>query len=58
MQVKLVIEAGWTYQHYEDLIDFDDEELEGLSEVERDKHIEEVLTDVVNNVVTWGWDEL
>lgn len=58
MQVKLVIEAGWTYQHYEDLIDIDDEELEGLSEVERDKHIEEVLTDVVNNVVTWGWDEL
>lgn len=58
MQVKLVIEAGWTYQHYEDLIDFDDKELEGLSEVERDKHIEEVLTDVVNNVVTWGWDEL
>lgn len=58
MQVKLVIEAGWTYQHYEDLIDIDDEELEGLSEVERDKHIEEVLTDFVNNVVTWGWDEL
>lgn len=58
MQVKLVIEASWTYQHYEDLIDIDDEELEGLSEVERDKHIEEVLTDFVNNVVTWGWDEL
>jgi hypothetical protein len=58
MQVKLTIEAGWTYQTWEDLIEIDDEELEDLDEFQREEHIQEVLTDVVNNVVSWGWEEV
>lgn len=39
-------------------VEVDDEELEGLSGTSRDKAIEDVVQDEVNNVVQWGWEEV
>lgn len=55
--IKFTIE-GWTHRSYEDEIEIPDKELEGLSPAEREKHIGAVVEDAVNNVVSWGWEEV
>jgi hypothetical protein len=56
-KIKYTIETSWSHQGYSDEIEIDDEELEGLSAAEREKHIGAVVAECVNNVVSWGWDE-
>jgi hypothetical protein len=56
-KVKYTIQTTWSHQGYSDVIEIDDEELEGLDTDEREKRITEVVEEVVNNVVSWGWDE-
>lgn len=58
MKAKYTIEPSWTHQTHSDVVEIDDEELEGLSDSEREKHITDVITDVVNDNCPWGWEEV
>ena len=58
MKVKYTIEPGWTHQTYSDVVEIDDEEVKDLSDEEREEHVTEVLTEVVNNMCPWGWEEV
>lgn len=54
MIVEYTIE-GWTFNPYTDEIELPDEDFEGMTDEERTREIEEIVTDAVNNVVSWGW---
>jgi hypothetical protein len=56
-KVRYTIEPGWTHQTHSDVIEIDDEELEGLTPEEREKHIEGYVEQVVNDMCPWGWEE-
>jgi hypothetical protein len=56
MKIEYTIEVSWTHQGWTDQIEIDDEDVEGLSDDERDRMIEEVVNDAVGNVVSWGWE--
>jgi hypothetical protein len=55
--IKYTIEPSWSIHSYSDVIEVDDEELEGLSAEEREKHISEVVQGQIENLVSWGWEE-
>lgn len=38
-----------------DEFEIEDEELEGLTEVEQEEYITDVARDVINNLYEWGW---
>jgi len=56
-KVRYTIEPGWTHQTYSDVVEIDDEELEGLSPEEREEHITMVVKETVQNMCPWGWEE-
>lgn len=56
-KVKYTIEPGWLHQSYSDEIEIDDEELEGLTPVQREEHITMVVEEAVQNMCPWGWEE-
>lgn len=58
MKIRYTIEPGWTHAAYSAEIEIDDEDLDGLSEQEREKAIEECVADAVNNDAPWGWEEV
>ena len=58
IRVEYTIEPGWTHQAYSDVIEIDDEELEGLSPGQREEHITMVVEEAINNMCPWGWREL
>lgn len=57
-KIKYTIEPTWTRETYSDTIEIPDEDLDGYTPDERVKAIEEVITDAVNAVNSWGWEEL
>lgn len=38
-------------------IEIDDEELEGMTEEEREKYIDEYCQDEMRQMIEWGWSE-
>jgi hypothetical protein len=58
MKVKYTIEPAWTHRNWSDVVEIDDEEVKDLSDEEREKHVTEVLTDVINDMCPWGWEEV
>jgi len=55
MLIRYTIETTWQWQSYTDEIEVPDEDFEGMTDEEREKVIDEIVADAVNNVVSWGW---
>lgn len=58
MKVKYTIEPSWTHQTHSDVVEINDEELEGLSGEARAQAITSYIEDVVNDNCPWGWEEV
>jgi hypothetical protein len=58
IKIEFTIEPGWTHETYTDTIELDEADLEGLEGAEREKVIEGIVSDAVNNVCSWGWIEV
>lgn len=43
---------------YSDVVEIDEDELEGLSKTERAIALTQTAEDAVDNVVEWGWEEI
>jgi len=56
MRVNYFIETRWAHGGYNDTIEIDDAELEGLTDQERESTIDEIVGDAVANDVSWGWE--
>lgn len=57
VKVRYTIEPRWTTNYYKSEIEIGDTELEGLTPAERERAIQEVVADAVNNDCPWGWEE-
>lgn len=58
MKIRYTIEPRWTHQTHSGEVKIDDEDLEGLSQRERDRQIEAVVAEAVNEDTPWGWEEV
>jgi hypothetical protein len=58
VRVRLTIEPSWTIDHYDEVIEIDAAELEGLSPAERAQKIIDIAEDTVNDVCSWGASEI
>ena len=56
MIVRYTIELSWSHGTHSGEIEIPDEDIEGATEEERDKLIEEAVGDAVANEVSWGWE--
>jgi hypothetical protein len=57
-RIEFTIETSWSHYGYSGEIEIDDEDLEGLTPEEREKHISDVVGAEVENQVSWGWEEV
>lgn len=58
MKLRIYVETGIVGGDRESIIEVLDEELEGLTEEQRQATLEEIATDEFNNLVSWGWEEV
>jgi hypothetical protein len=56
-KIKYTIECGWTIHGYTGEFEVDDEELEDLTDEERERTISQMVEETVANHVSWGWEE-
>lgn len=55
MKIKVSLSIGYSGGH-KDEIEIDDEELEGMSDEEKNKYIEEIVIGWANNYIDIGWE--
>lgn len=55
--IKYTIEVNWTIHGYSDEFEVHDEDLEGLTDEEREDLIGQMVQESVANQVSWGWEE-
>jgi hypothetical protein len=56
-KIKYTIECSWTISSHDGEIEVDDEDLEGLSDDDRERMIGQMVEEDVANYVSWGWEE-
>ena len=56
MKIRVYVKTDKGGSECEDTFEIDESELEGMTEEERDRHIEESARDVVWNMAEWGWE--
>jgi hypothetical protein len=55
MTIKVYAGTNYVGSTVEDELEIPDEELEGLTEQEQEKHLEETAHEWMIGVVDWGW---
>lgn len=58
MKFLLYVETGFVGGRYEEEIEIDDEEYNGMTEKERRKYLNELATEFMNNQIECGWEEV
>jgi hypothetical protein len=58
LRVKFTIGTSWAHNGYSGEVEIPAEDLEGLSAEARESFIAEVISDEVDNLVSWGWIEV
>jgi hypothetical protein len=56
MKVKYTVAPSWTIHTHSDVIEIDDEDLDGLTDDQREAFIGSMVEEVVAEVVPWGWE--
>lgn len=56
MKIEVYVSSGFVGATSKQVVEIDDEELEGMSDRERDSYIEKFAQEVMFNMIEWGWD--
>lgn len=58
MKIKAGVSTGYVGSHREKVLEIDDEDLEGLSQDEKDAICQEVAEQWLWNTINFGWSEV